>query len=389
MVRNLSIILIVFLYLVPLYQNNPGSSIEGEMSSRTLLENDGTVREFNEGPYYSESFAVDEIQDIYSHVSSITPAGNNKMACTWYAGSREGAKDVSIYFAIYDEIKGLWTDPVILVNRSRASEELDRYVKKVGNALIFNDSRGNLWLFYATVTVGGWSGTSINYMISQDEGETWTKSRKMLLSPFFNLTNNVKNKGINLNDGSILLPVYHEFLKKYSQMVRIRPGHNGISYEIQKATREGKAIQPSLIFDESKNLIEAFFRNMGPEGNRYILTSNSDDLGESWSELTDTTLPNPNAGFDMIRLNNGAYLGVINNSFNDRGNLSMMISYNNGKTWKVLKVLEDIYKNEYSYPSISRSNSGLYHVSYTYNRRRIKHVVFNEAWVEEKGDSVH
>lgn len=338
----------------------------------------------NDSPFYAEGFVNRQAADTIAHVSSITPAGDNKMACTWYAGSREGGRDVSIYFALYDEEKKAWTGPSVLVNREQASEELGRYIKKLGNPVIFSDKSGRLWLFYASVTVGGWSGTSLNYKVSSDNGQTWAKSRKMILSPFLNLASNVKNKGIDLDDGSFLLPVYHEFIKKYSQVVRVRPGDAGAGFEIRKMTHEGTAIQPSLLYEEGKRL-NAFFRNMGPGEKNYVLSASSDDMGLSWSGLEDTTLPNPDSGLDMIRLGSGAYLGVINNSFEDRDNLTMVTSRDKGRTWKTLKVLEDSYGKEYSYPSISRSRQGLYHITYTYNRERIKHVTFNEAWIKQQG----
>lgn len=107
----------------------------------------------------------------------------------------------------------------------------------------------------------------------------------------------------------------------------------------------------------------------------------SSDLGQTWSDLAYTSLPNPNSGFDMVTLTDGAYLGVINNSFQDRSDLTLVISRDVGKTWKVLKVLENAPGKEYSYPSIIR-NKQYYHITYTYERKRIKHVMFNEAWLK-------
>ncbi|MDH3568513.1 MAG: exo-alpha-sialidase, partial [Desulfobacteraceae bacterium] len=85
-----------------------------------------------------------------------------------------------------------------------------------------------------------------------------------------------------------------------------------------------------------------------------------------------------------IRLSNGYYLGAINKSFDNRDNLTLVISGDRGRTWKDLKVIESDPDNEYSYPSISMSEEGLYHMTYTYERKRIKHVVFNEAWIKSQ-----
>ena len=307
MTRYLMIILVCILYAIPListYQLSGPPSIK-----RINFKQDNN--EFNSEPFYSESFINDEIDGIHCHASSITAAGKDRMVSVWYAGSREGARDVALYMSFFDEKKNSWSSTEVLINREDSSRELNRYVKKIGNPVIFNDRKDRLYLFYSTVSIGGWSGTSINYKISLDRGTTWTASRKMVLSPFLNLTNNVKNKGIVLDDGSIVLPVYHEFIKKYSQMVRVWPDTYDIKYEIAKATHEHEAIQPSILPDEEKGLV-AFFRNMDSDKEKYILMAESNDIGNTWEGIKSTTLPHPNSGFDMIRLSNGTYLGAIN-----------------------------------------------------------------------------
>ncbi len=380
MIRYLMIILVCILYAIPLIKTY---QLPGPPSIKPVNSHPEKDLSKSEEPIYSESFINNEVDGIMCHASSITSAGKYRMVSVWYAGSREGATDVALYISFFDEGKYSWTDAEVLLNRDDSSRELKRYVNKIGNPVVFSDMKDRLYLFYSTVSIGGWSGTSINYKISLDRGTTWTTSRKMVLSPFLNLTNNVKNKGIVLDDGSIILPVYHEFINKYSQMVRIRPEAYGVKYEINKATHEHKAIQPSILPEEEKGLV-AFFRNMDDDEKKYILMAESNDLGNTWTGLESTTLPNPNSGFDMIRLGNGSYLGAINKSFDHRGNLTLVISGDRGRTWKDLKVIESNPDNEYSYPSISMSEEGLYHITYTYERKSIKHIVFDEAWIKSQ-----
>lgn len=386
MTRYLIMVMIFLLYFIPFYQNNFSFSENFPLDKKTVF-NDLRLLPLDESPYYAEDFVNNEETGTMCHVSSITPADDNKMACTWYAGSREGAEDVAIYFSVFNEEKGFWTKPVILTDRNKSSSELNRYVKKVGNPLIFTDKNGRLWLFYVSIVAGGWSVSSLNYKISSDGGLTWSKSNRMILSPFLNLTNNVKNKGIAFDDGSFVIPVYQEFIKKFSQLVRVYP-KDGVHYEILKMTGENNAIQPSLLYDGQKKLI-AFFRNKSSAEKKYILTAYSNDLGQSWSKSTDTSLPNPDSGFDMINMSDGSYLGVINNSFRERDNLILVISHDKGTTWKTLKVLENTPGKKYAYPSINRSRRGFYHITYSYELKRIKHIVFNEAWIKKNENSIH
>jgi predicted neuraminidase len=377
--KLLSIFLVVLLYFIPFYQTY-FSDPQDTWSNLEVISYPHRKASTEETPYFAENFVNQEKPGVVCHVSSLAVAGKNQLICTWYAGSKEGAEDVAIYSAFFQEDTGKWTAPQILMDPGKSSEELRRWVRKVGNAVVINDNRGGLWLFYSSM-LGGWSTTSLNYLRSQDGGKTWSTSQKLILSPFFNLTNNVKNTGLSLSRGAYLLPVYHEFLHKFSQVVLFRPGKANLHYEIRRMTYAGKAIQPALISWGGNNLA-AFFRNAAGQGKDCILRSESKDVGQNWSGLTATSLPNPNSGFDMVRLTDGTILGVVNHAFQDRSNLTLVISQDGGLTWKTLKVLENTPGKEYSYPFLTRSPQ-YYHLTYSYERKRIKHVVFNKAWLKE------
>jgi len=146
---------------------------------------------------------------------------------------------------------------------------------------------------------------------------------------------------------------------------------------------------------EKKKLI-AFFRNGGPSREKkYVLTAVSSDLGRSWSEVQNSSIPNPNSGFDMIKLDNGSYLGAVNYSFDPRNNLTLIVSHDKGKNWRKIKVVDykpfrvQAEEQEYSYPSIARDKSGNYHISYTYEKIGIKHVTFNDAWLKKQLEEFH
>ncbi len=374
---------VMLLYALPFYQTFVAPR-EIRWAAVDIKEDPVTPTSPDERPFFAAQFVNQARPGVQCHVSAIAPAGEGRLICTWYAGSREGAADVAIFSAFFEEKTGTWTEPRVLVDRQRSSAELGRWVRKVGNAVVMNDHRGGLWLFYATL-LGGWSTTSLNYKVSRDGGQTWSASRKLLLSPFFNLTNNVKNSGVNLRSGALLLPVYHEFLRKFSQVLLFGAEAAEPRCEIRRMTDRGSAIQPALI-PQGRTALAAFFRNAAAGGQSHILKAESRDAGRSWSEVHETSLPNPDAGFDMIRLEGGAILGAVNKAFQDRHNLTLVISRDRGATWKDLQVLEHNPGREYSYPSLTRSSRYI-HLTYTYERKRIKHVVFNEAWL--KGLDAH
>ncbi|MGQ9687190.1 MAG: sialidase family protein [Desulfobaccales bacterium] len=374
-------LMVLMLYAIPWYQSR--------LSAPETVLLDGRLREPQvsrgkpaEPPFFAVHFVNQARPGVQCHVSSIAPAGENRLICTWYAGSREGARDVAIFAAFFDESRGTWSEPEKLLDRAQSSAELRRWVGKVGNAVVLNDPDGRLWLFYATL-LGGWSTASLNYKVSRDGGRTWSLSRRLLLSPFLNLTANIKNAGVPLSGGAYLLPVYHEFIGKFSQVVRFRLDEVDPGFEIRKIAPSRQAIQPALVPRGPRSLA-AFFRNAQGAGESYLLRAESLDAGQTWAGLTATTLPNPNSGFAMLPLADGAILGVVNPVFQDRSPLTLVISRDGGLTWTTRRVLEDAPGREYSYPSLTRTAS-YYHVTYTYERNRIKHVLFNDVWLQESG----
>ena len=88
-----------------------------------------------------------------------------------------------------------------------------------------------------------------------------------------------------------------------------------------------------------------------------------------------TVLPNPNSGTDAVTLEDGRHLLVYNHTPKGRTPLNVAVS-DDGKAWKAGPVLE-AEPGEYSYPAVIQASDGLVHVTYTWRRRRIKHVVLD------------
>jgi predicted neuraminidase len=83
-------------------------------------------------------------------------------------------------------------------------------------------------------------------------------------------------------------------------------------------------------------------------------------------------LPNPNSGIDAVTLKDGRQVVVYNHTSKGRTPLNVAVS-SDGKKWEPAVVLES-EAGEYSYPAVIQSADGLIHATYTWNRRRIKHV---------------
>lgn len=207
---------------------------------------------------------------------------------------------------------------------------------------------------------------------STDCGVTWTPPITLPDS----IVGPIKNKPVQLADGTILSPSSSE-----NEGWRV---HFEISTDTCKTWKkigpindgkENSAIQPSILI-HSNSVLQILCRSR--EG--VILQSWSMNNGKTWSRLSATTLPNPNSGTDAVTLKDKRHILVYNHSGmiegrwgGDRTPLNVAIS-DDGIDWEQVLILEN-EPGEYSYPAVIQSSDGLVHITYTYKRETIKHVI--------------
>ena len=97
----------------------------------------------------------------------------------------------------------------------------------------------------------------------------------------------------------------------------------------------------------------------------------STDRGRSWSRLRPTALPNPDSAIDAVVLEDGRALLVYNHARAARTPLGLALS-EDGRRWRPAQVLED-GPGEYSYPAVIQGQDRRIHITYTWNRQRIRY----------------
>jgi len=95
------------------------------------------------------------------------------------------------------------------------------------------------------------------------------------------------------------------------------------------------------------------------------------DAGLTWTQARPIDVPNPNSGIDAVALRDGRVVLVYNNTPRGRTPLNLAIS-RDGEQFRMFKTLED-QPGEYSYPSMIQGSNGDLHITYTWNRKKIRY----------------
>lgn len=345
------------------------------------------------------------INDIHNHASNLFVLKDGDLLCAWFSGTNEGQSDIKIVTSRYSMENKSWEKPNYVTDDNTRSEQ---------NPIIYRNSDDNLWIIYTSQDGIHQNSSVVKYTISKDEGETWSESKVLFDTP----GSFIRNPPIILNDSKILLPAYYSiksdnglFGEDYS-VIKMSTDHGNNWKEYKIKDSEG-LVHPSLIKIDDKLLV--FFRSRKAD---YIYKSVSHDNGESWSSPEKTNLMNNNSSIQAKRISKDKILIAYNDVNADiappdknmppwfdekdlekagvdinketeiiwgtiRNPLSLAISEDSGETWRhVINIQESIEedgKDEYSYPSIVITDEDDIHITYTFQRKYIKHKVIQKG----------
>jgi predicted neuraminidase len=291
------------------------------------------------------------------HASTLveTPQG---IAAAWFGGTHEKHPDVAIWLSYYQN--GTWSKPVEVANGIQGNGK--RY--PLWNPVLFQMPGKELILFYKDGPAPDeWWGMLKR---SFDGGKTWSAAERLpkdIYGP-------IKNKPELLADGTLICPSSSEDHDWRLHMEFTKDG--GKTWSRTEALNDGvttSAIQPSIL-----KLPDGKLQLVCRSENDFVLQSISADQGKSWSALKPTSLLNPNSGIDAVTLKDGRHIIIYNNTKKGRSPLNVAIS-SDGQNWKDVAVLENEPNGEFSYPAVIQAADGKVHITYTWKRKKIKHVV--------------
>jgi predicted neuraminidase len=368
-------------------------------------------------PDYSAEL-VFPLHDQHNHAPGIVECPNGDLIVSWYRGSGErSADDVAIFGARKKKGETSWSEPFVMADTPGFPD---------CNTCMMIDGEDRLWLFWPTILANTWESCLTNYRTSRDfagpGAPKWENSGLVLLKPedfsaeaeqrlaklmekYKALIDDEKRAELEaakvkmrnklyqrlgwqprckptiLPGGRILLPLYTD---TFSISIMAISDDDGKTWFAGKPLLGFGAIQPTVLRRDSGELV-AYMRENGPL--RRIRTSTSQDDGVTWSDVTEANLPNPGSGLDGIRLANGRWLLVYNDTIMDRNSLAVSISDDEGKSWRWKRHLEKHDGGSYHYPSVIQSEDDMIHVVYSYfvdGGKSMKHAAFSEAWVQSE-----
>jgi predicted neuraminidase len=311
------------------------------------------------------------------HASTLAETSTGVLVSAWFGGTHEGAPDVCIWGSQLENDR--WSNEFKIADGVQPDGK--RY--PCWNPVLFQPTRGPLLLFYKVgPSPETWWGMMTT---SSDDGATWSKPHRLpegILGP-------IKNKPLELADGTLLCGSSTEDRATGWRVHVERTMDLGQTWErTESLATEGvlNAIQPTLLRHRDGRL-----QMLCRTKERVVATSDSGDVGRTWTALRPSGLFAPNSGIDAVTLADGRQLlvynwresatqgpaatkstalGAVSNAVENpnenwgaRWPLNVAVSAD-GVTWKMILVLEtEPRKNGYAYPAFNQTREGIVHVT--------------------------
>lgn len=315
--------------------------------------------------------------------------GQDRLRAFWFAGTRESGPDVQIVSSEF--VSSKWTSPVVVVNRHTVFRELGlgSWIRRLGNPVAWVDGQGRTHLYVVATGLGGWAASRVLHLVQANGDKAFKPIGFLQLSPFFNLSHLVRGVPVPMTDGGVLLPIYFEMGIKYPVAVRLNKEGELVQSRDAVVRMAGnlKSLQPTVAVASASNAIAYLRDNSGDKKLRFVQTT---DAGKHWQDVANSQgqmgeagadwVINPDSSPTAVRVA-GQTLLIHNPQTSGRHRLVIEASKDGLRGFKRLATLEyepekldDVEFNEYSYPSAAVIGDKL-HVSYTYQKRFIRHIV--------------
>jgi len=316
------------------------------------------------------------------HASTIVELPNGDLLAAWFGGTAEGKPDVAIWGS--RNVNGTWSAPTELV-RERETPSW--------NPVYFYTKDKRLWLYYKYGTSPMTWSAGRRY--SDDDGKTWSAPEHLPAG----LYGPIRAKPLVLNDGTLVSGTSVESYRSWSVWIE-RSTDNGktftkfgpITVPESAYKMPGQSTPPNQVpgsndWKQTDGIIQPSVVSLGKKHLRLyarstarigkIAIADSFDDGKTWTQARPIDVLNPNSGIDAITLRDGRVVLIYNNTSSGRTPLNLAVS-KDGEKFNRFYDLENT-PGEYSYPALIQGKNGDLHITYTWNRKKIRYIRFKLA----------
>lgn len=310
------------------------------------------------------------------HASTIVELRNGDLLAAWFGGADEGEPDVAIWGS--RRVGDKWSEPVELAREPKIA---------TFNPVLFHTKDGKLWLYYKFGPhPERWTAARRS---SSDDGKTWSPIEHLPAG----LYGPIRAKPLVMSDGTIVSGTSVESYRSWSVWIE-RSTDNGMTWTkfgpitvpaAPAQTTSGSGSQPSTSgvseWSLTSGIIQPSVVSLGGRRLRLyarstsrtgkVCIADSADGGVTWTQARPIDVPNPNSGIDAITLRDGRVVLVYNHTPRGRTPLNVAVS-RDGERFQMFHTLES-EPGEYSYPSVIQGKNGDLHITYTWNRKRIRY----------------
>lgn len=300
------------------------------------------------------------------HASTLVRLQTGEFLVASFGGTEEKDDDVGIWVSKGD---GKEWSQAIEVAKIRSDPHW--------NPVLFQAPSGKVFLYFKVgKTIPKWETWVIT---SADNGETWSDAYELVAGDQGG-RGPVRNKPIILSNGTWLAGASHEegqwdVFVDWSE-------DEGLTWqqseymEVDRSELTGEGIIQPTLWESAPGKVHMLIRSSAGA----IYRSDSDDYGKTWTPAYRTSLPNPNSGIDLVKLEDGTLALLYNpdgKNWGSRGTLLLAFSYDNGETWpQEVEIEKDDEDSEFSYPAIIHWDNRIA-LTYTWQRNDIAFVEVN------------
>lgn len=266
---------------------------------------------------------------------SLTRLADGRMAIAWLAQADAPRHHDVIWFSTLND--GNWSEPYPVVSSEDAAGKLFAHIRHLADPILFaHDGAVHLWF-----TAGGAGARRIVHTLSDDGGRHWQAPARLTTSPLGIADTGLRKAALPLVDGGLGLP--------------LRPTSISARDEWLRLDADGRIVGKIRLPDDMP---------AAP----WHPVSRPDTLADD----------RPQA---LIRLASGRLL-LAGNTTAGTGTLAVWVGNADGSAWQAPRIIEAAADADFSAPSLALAVDAGIHLAYGWRQQGIRHLRFNEAWLD-------